>query len=152
MTPYTVRTEHSPGQPLAVIRRRVRQADLPRVVPNLCGAVWKVIRAEKISGVGRHVAVYLDDEMNIEVGVELMAPFGGHEEVVDSRTPTGTVATTTHTGPYQLLHHAHDAVQRFCAANGHNLAGPGWEIYDNWQDELNSDPAKIVTHIFYLIS
>ncbi|MDZ4780805.1 MAG: GyrI-like domain-containing protein [Planctomycetia bacterium] len=110
-----------------------------------------VLRSQQIPGAGRHVAVYLDDQINLEVGVELDAPIAGLGEVVGSATPSGLVATTTHFGPYGLLHAAHEAIRRYCAQHGHTLAGPSWEIYGHWKDEWNSDPSKICTEIYYLL-
>jgi effector-binding domain-containing protein len=114
--------------------------------------VWGVVRAQQVPGAGRHVAVYLDCQINLEVGVELEAPFAGYGEVVGSAIPTGPVVTTTHYGPYGLLHEAHAAIHRWCENNGHVLAGPSWEIYGHWIDEWNSDPSKIVTDVFYLLA
>lgn len=148
---YDVRLEQVSSRPLAVVRRRARQAELSKVVPDACGIVWKVIRAQQVPGAGRHVAVYFDDQINLEVGVELDAPFAGFGEVVGSETPSGLVATTTHYGPYGLMHAAHEAILRWCADNGHTLAGPSWEIYGHWKDEWNSDPSKISTDIYYLL-
>ena len=111
-----------------------------------------VIRSQQIPGAGRHVAVYLDSQINLEVGVELDAPFSGSGEVVSSGIPAGLVATTTHYGPYGLLNKAHEAILRWCGDNGQTLAGPNWEIYGHWQDEWNSDPTKICTEVFYLIT
>ena len=114
--------------------------------------MWNVVRSQQIPGAGRHVAVYLDCEMNLEVGVELDAPFAGHSEVVPSATPAGPVATTTHFGPYHLLHGAHDAIHQWCKANGRTPAGPSWEVYGHWTDECNRDPLKIRTDVFYLLA
>src|SRR5437763_5879506 len=94
-----------------------------------------VCSSDLIAGAGRHVAVYLDEQINLEVGVELAAPFGGHGEVTGSVTPSGPVAATTHYGPYGLLHQAHEAIRRWCRSHGQVLAGPSWEIYGHWQDE-----------------
>jgi len=85
------------------------------------------------------------------VGVELDTPFAGLGEVVSSATPSGLVATTTHLGPYGLLHDAHRSILQWCRENGHTLAGPNWEIYGHWKHEWNSDPSKICTDIFYLL-
>jgi hypothetical protein len=148
---YTIRLEHHAGIPLAVVRRRARPQELAKVVQEACGLVWNVMRSQKVAGAGRHVAVYLDGQINLEVGVELPAPFAGHGEVVASTTPAGTVATTTHRGPYQLLGQAHEAIRRWCASNGYSPAGPNWEIYGHWQDEWNSDPSNIITDVFYLL-
>jgi hypothetical protein len=148
---YDVRLEQVSSRPLAVVRRRTRQAELSKVVPDACGIVWKVIRVQQVPGAGRHVAVYLDGQINLEVGVELEAPFAGFGEVVGSETPSGLVARTTHYGPYGLMHGAHEAILRWCGENGHTLAGPSWEIYGHWKDEWNSDPSKITTDIYYLL-
>src|SRR5689334_21291280 len=142
---YAVRLEQLASRPLAVVRRRASVQELARVVPDACGTVWGVVRAQKIAGAGRHVALYWDDVINLEVGVELEEPFAGHGEVVGSATPAGAVATAAHFGPYGRLGEAHQAIREWCATHGHALAGPSWEIYGHWVDDWNSDPAKIRT-------
>jgi len=139
-------------RPTAVVRRRVQKQELSKVIPECCGLVWNVIKSQQIKGAGRHVTLYLDDAMNVEVGVELESPIAGYGEVVGSQLPAGTLATTTHLGPYQNLGDAHRAIQEWCAANGHKLAGPSWEIYAHWVDEWNRDPSKIRTDVYYLIA
>lgn len=148
---YVVRLEHLTSRPLAVVRLRAASHELSKVVPKACGTVWNVLRSQQVSGAGRHVAVYLDCQINLEVGVEFDGPFTGHGEVVPSATPSGLVATTTHYAPYGQLGMAHEAIRRWCADNGHTLAGPNWEIYGHWKDEWNRNPAKICTDVFYLL-
>jgi hypothetical protein len=148
---YVIRREQCPGHPLAVVRRRASQQDLATVVPAACGTVWAVLRGLQVVGAGRHVALYLDCQINLEVGVEVAEPFAGHGEVVGSSTPSGLVATTTHYGPYRQLHEAHEAIRRWCASQGHALAGPSWEVYGHWTDECDRDPSKIRTDVFYLL-
>src|SRR4029077_1457682 len=123
---YEVRLEQLSSRPLAVVRRRASLQELAKVVPDACGLVWGVVRAQKIAGAGRHVAVYWDDVINLEVGVELDAPFTGYGEVVGSATPAGTVATTVHFGPYNRLPEAHQAIRQWCANHGYTMAGPNW--------------------------
>ena len=149
---YDVQVEEiTDAQPLAVVRRQAKAHELSRVVPAACGEVWNVIRAQQVKGAGRHVAIYLDGVINLEVGVELEAPFAGHGEVVGSSLPTGLVAHTTHMGPYQKLGDAHRAIVDSCAARHYELAGPNWEIYGHWRDEWNHNPALIQTDVFYLL-
>ena len=136
--------------PLAVIQRQVSRAELSRVVPECCGLVWNVVRAQKTQA-GRHVAIYWDGSIRLEVGVELNGSFIEHGGVVRSATPAGAVASTTHFGPYGNLGAAHDAVRRWCEANNHRLAGPNWEIYGHWQQEWNDDPSQIRTDVYYLL-
>lgn len=138
-------------RPLAVVRRRATCKQLPQVVPAACGLVWGIIRARQVKGAGRHVAVYLDDRINLEVGVELETPFAGDGEVVGSALPAGTVATTVHFGPYQRLHAAHQAIRDWCASHGHTPAGPNWEVYGHWVEAWNTNPDAIRTDVYYLL-
>ncbi|MEP6918801.1 MAG: GyrI-like domain-containing protein [Acidobacteriota bacterium] len=137
--------------PLAVIRRQARAQELSRVVPECCGLVWTAVRAQQASA-GRHVAVYWDRSIRLEVGVELHGPFVEHGDVVRSATPAGAVASATHFGPYGGLGAAHDAIRQWCSANHQRLAGPNWEIYGHWESEWNADPSQIRTDVFYLLS
>lgn len=152
MKTFDIRFEQLKTHPLAVVRRRAGSGQLSRVVQEACGTVWSTLRAQKITGAGRHVAVYLDGQINLEVGVELDGPFAGCGEVIPSGTPPGRVATTTHYGPYGQLNEAHEAIRLWCAENGHRPAGPTWEVYGHWIDEWNRDPAKVTTDVYYLLN
>ena len=54
---------------------------------------------------------------------------------------------TVHRGGYDRLRDAHDAINAWCAANGHELAGPRWEIYGDWHE----DPAQLETEVYWLL-
>jgi effector-binding domain-containing protein len=146
---YDIRLEQFTSRPLAVVRRRAALKELGKVIPEACGSVWNVVRSQNIKGAGRHVAVYLDNVFNLEIGVELEAPFAGHGEVVGSALPGGAVATTVHLGPYQQLSQAHEAIHQWCKQHGHTPVRPCWEIYGHWLDEWNHDPSKIRTDVYY---
>src|ERR1041384_7173713 len=147
---YTIRVEQFPGRPLAIVKRRAAKQQLGPVIQEACGTVWNAIRSQHIKG-GRHVAVYLDSAFNLEVGVELDAPFAGAGEVLPSSLPAGPVATTTHLGPYQRLGEAHEAIQQWCKSNSREPIRPCWEIYGHWQNEWNNDPSQIRTDVYYLL-
>jgi effector-binding domain-containing protein len=151
MSTHPVQLQRLESAPVAVIRRQARQADLPRLVPELCGTVWNALKAQQAKG-GRHVAIYWDASMRIEVGAELLGDFTESAEVVRSATPAGLVASTTHFGPYGGLMTANAAIKEFCRANNHRLAGPSWEIYGHWLPEWNANPALIRTDVFWLVS
>jgi effector-binding domain-containing protein len=146
-----VRFEQLDSIPVAVIRRQARMSELSRVVPECCGLVWNAVRAQQARA-GRHVAIYWDGSIRLEVGVELLGPFAETPEVVLSATPAGPVAWATHLGPYGGLGAAHEAVRQWCRANDRQPAGPNWEIYGHWQNEWNTDPSQIRTDVFYLLT
>jgi effector-binding domain-containing protein len=149
---YNVRLETIvASQPTAVVRRTASVWELPKVVPDGCGVAWNAVRAQQIKGAGRNVALYLDDQINLEVGVELSAPVAAHDPLIVSSIPSGTVATAIHLGPYNQLPQAHRAIRDWCAKRGHALAGPNWEIYGHWEDGWKNNPSLIRTDVFYLL-
>ena len=145
---------HVASIPVAVVRRRASAARLSTLVPECCGVVWRAVQAQKETGAqgGRHVAIYWDGDIRLEVGVELQGPFAETGEVVRSATPAGPAAFVTHVGPYHTLAAAHDAVRQWCEANGYRLAGPSWEIYGHWQPEWDANPRLIRTDVFYQVA
>jgi effector-binding domain-containing protein len=152
LMPYEIRIEQFPGKPLAVVRRQASMQQLGPVIQQACGLVWNTLRSQNVKGAGRHVSVYLDSVFNLEVGVELEAPFTGAGEVIGSSLPAGPVATITHFGPYQRLSDAHEAIHQWCKANGREPIRPCWEIYGHWLNEWNADPGKIRTDVYYLLT
>jgi effector-binding domain-containing protein len=144
---YDVEVKRVEPQTVAVVRRRASQGQLAQVVPQACGEVWQFIRSAGIPNPGCHVAIYLDCEINLEVGAIVPGPFEPGATVVCSSTPSGLVATAAHFGPYDRLGEANEAIARFCDARGYRRAGPSWEVYGHWDD----DPAKLRTDVYYLL-
>ena len=149
--PQPITLTHVDAIPLAVVRLRARPSELGTVVPEKCGLVWSVVRARSVKA-GRHVAVYLNARIDLEVGVEVIGTFDEEGAVVHSSTPAGLVASTIHFGPYQRLGTTHEAIRKWCAAHGHRLTGPNWEIYGHWQPEWNADSSRIRTDVFYHVA
>lgn len=145
---YVVNLTSVTATSLLVVRRRSKLTELSKVVPDACGAVWDFIRRSQIASHGRNVAVYLNDRIDMEVGVEVDGNAAAGGEVILSATPAGTVATTTHLGLYTRLPEAHQAIRQWCSANHHRLAGQNWEVYGHWID----DPEKLRTDVFYLLT
>lgn len=151
MTIGAVRFEQVDSIPLAVMRGQATVAELSRVVPRWCGLVWNALKAQRAKG-GRHVAIYWDSAIRLEVGVEMLGTFEDAGDFVRSATPAGLVAWVTHHGPYNGLGAAHEAIRQWCNENGHRLAGPNWEIYGHWEETWNANPNQIRTDVFYLVS
>ncbi len=151
MVSSQVHVRYVDSVPLAVVHRLARHEDLRRVVPECCGLVWSALRTLGVTG-GRHVAVYRDSAIHLEVGVELLEPFMEEGDVVRSATPAGTVATLAHYGPYRGLAEAHEAIRDWCRTTNVSLAGPNWEVYGHWQPEWERAPGLIRTDVFYLLA
>lgn len=76
---YTVQLEQFEPLFTGVIRCRAALAELSRVIPHGCGEVWKFMRNANLPRPGRHLAFYLDDDINLEVGVEVPEAFAGDQ-------------------------------------------------------------------------
>jgi effector-binding domain-containing protein len=135
------------SQTTAVVRRRARGSELATVVPQACGEVWQFVRSAQVPHPGRHLALYLGCDGDIEVGVEVAGPFEGDGQVFRSCTPAGRVATAAHLGPYSRLGETHAAIQKWCADHGHRLTGISWELYGHWTDDVT----QLRTDVFYLL-
>jgi len=151
MSGYAVQLQQRDSIPVAVVRRQARADELSRLVPQCCGLVWNALKAQQLRG-GRHVAIYWDGTIRVEVGVEMSSPFAEQGDLVRSATPAGTIASVTHLGPYGGLGAAHRAIHDWCKARNHRLAGPNWEIYGHWKSEWDTDPSQIRTDVFYLVA
>ncbi len=144
---YEVKVAQVQSQPTAVVRRQARSDELASVVPQLCGEVWQFVREVGSLRPGRNLALYLDGAITLECGVEVAGSFAGNGRVIPSRTPAGTVATTRHLGPYDRLGEAHAAILAACKERGLALAGPNWEVYGHWTDDV----AQLRTDVYYLL-
>jgi effector-binding domain-containing protein len=136
--------------PLATIHRRAGPADLPRLVPELCGRVWSALQRQGV-GSGRHLAVYWDDAGRVFVSAKVFGSFREDDELVATTTPPGEVASTVHFGPYAGLGAAHAAIRSWCEMNGRRIAGPRWELCGHWVASWNAHPERIRTDVCYLL-
>jgi effector-binding domain-containing protein len=151
MTLSAVTLVAPPPIPVAVVRRQAKAAELARVVPECCGLAWKAVRDQNAKA-GRNVAIYWDERIRVEAGVELAGPFTEQGEVVRSFTPSGPAVSVTHYGPYGGLGAAHAAIRGWCQSHGYRPTGPQWEIYGHWEAAWNADPSKVRTDIFYQVA
>jgi effector-binding domain-containing protein len=88
-------------------------------------------------------------EFEVEAGFPVSAPAAGGAHVEASVLPGGRAAATWHTGPYESLACAHEALERWMTDNGASTDGPCWEVY--YSDPMSEpDPARWRTEIVKL--
>lgn len=146
-----MQVEQRSARPTAVVRRRTTWERFPAEWGSMLDEVYSLVRAGSVEQAGHNVMVYRDLEdgnVDVEVGVEAAVPFEPSDGVVPSELPGGTVAVAVHRGAYGSLGATHDAIHRWCAAQGLALAGPRWEIYGDWQE----DESLLETEIVYLLA
>jgi effector-binding domain-containing protein len=145
---YPIETPCLEPQPIAVVRRQATLDQLKTVVPDACGVSWNLVKKLGLKG-GRNIAVYLDcniqGQINMEVGQEVDVSFASMGELFCSATPAGEVVTTAHWGAYSQLPDAHRALRQWVASHQRSLAGPNWELYGHWTDDVT----QLRTDVFY---
>lgn len=142
---------------LAAISDNATSSNLREKIVPLFDQVYAFLRRSDVEQTGHNVVLYWDEEdkqllfteggLRIEAGVQISERFEGDGTVSCGATPAGTVATTSHMGPYDALPDAHAAVRQWCKDNGRQMAGPNWEVYGDWSD----DPRQLRTDVYYLL-
>jgi effector-binding domain-containing protein len=145
---YEVEVVTQARQSTAAVPATTTWREFPGQWRGMLDEVYACLRQAGASS-GANVMLYRDspgdDQVEVEVGVEINAPFPASGRVIMSALPAGLAAKTTHRGPYSGLGAGHQAVLRWCARQGRELTGQRWEIYGDWND----DPAQLETVIFY---
>ena len=131
---YKITVEEAPPRQLAVARGGASRAELGRTIIKLLDTVWPVLRSQHAK-TGHNVVVYFGGLEHIEAGVEVFGDFVDTGNVRHSQTPAGPAVTTAHWGEYSEIAGAYAAVASWCAANGRQPTGIGWEVYGDWADD-----------------
>lgn len=154
MTNSTVTLVTADPRPTVVVAQTTTWAEFRTLWPQLLDEVYALVRSNDASAAKGHgtekwknVMLYKDDRPAVEVGVLAPRPFQAEGRVIASQLPGGRTAMAIHRGDYAQLGRTHDAVHRFVAAQGLELAGPRWEIYGHWR----ADPNELETEIHYLL-
>jgi effector-binding domain-containing protein len=145
---YFVELREAEPQQLGVVRDRANRATLSGKITG--SPVWSLIRGRGLANGGHNVVVYHclpADEFDIEVGVDVFAPFESDERLISTTTPGGLVVTTRHVGPYDRMSGAHAAIWARISRDRLTFSGVSWEWYGHWSD----DPSALRTDIFYLV-
>jgi effector-binding domain-containing protein len=135
-------------QAIAVIRDRIPIAEIGLRIRPIYDRLYA--KVSELPPTLHNVIVYRGGEhqvFDVEVGVQVSAPFADFGEVICSRTPAGTVATSIHLGRYASLPATHEAIGAWCERNGRIPAGVNWEVYGDWTE----DEAKLRTDVFWLL-
>ena len=129
---------------LAAVRARASAHDLAKVIVESLDMVYAHLRTVPVRRRGRNVVMYLNDALDVEIGVEVSTEFLPAGRILRTATPGGLAASTIHYGPYSTLFEAHTAVRRWCADRRRDI-GIAWEVYGDWSD----DPSRLCTDVFY---
>jgi len=138
---------------LAAVRREVAPGSVGSVWGPALGKVWEFVRSQPgLRTDGHNIFLYHQPKQPgapilCEFGVEVTRTFEAAGEVYATETPGGEAAVAVHRGPYNRMNEAHNAIEKWMAANRRESAGYWWEIYG----DPTPDPADTETTVVYLL-
>jgi AraC family transcriptional regulator len=137
---YTIARRELAAQPVLVVRRRVRRADIAATIGTALPKVFIHAQQHGLAIAGYPITRYLESSVGLvtfETGMRVTPQNGNwtaadpQGEVLAETLPGGPAAVTIHSGPYDQLQNAYAAVEEWIAANGLHPNGAPWEAYLN---------------------
>lgn len=148
---YTIKTTKLKPRAVVAIRVAVPPARITDAFGEVLPEVLAHVERAGARPDGPPFARYFDyseDEADFEAGYPVAKPVAGEGRVAAGELPGGRAAVTTHSGPYEGLTQAHDAVGEWVLAHGHDQAGPVWEVYELGPGD-EPDPARWRTRVVW---
>lgn len=138
--------------------RRVEPAAVAEVLADVLPAVFGYAIESGSAPAGHPFVRHVGRSpafITIEAGVPLVAtPEAAPPEdsgILVGELPGGTVAATTHKGPYEGLGEAYEALDRWVTESDYESAGHPWELYVTDPGEV-PDPADWLTDVFWPVT
>jgi AraC-like DNA-binding protein/effector-binding domain-containing protein len=137
---YTIARQELAAQPVLVVRRRVRRAEISATIGAVLPQVFLHAQQRGLAIAGYPITRYLETSVGLvtfETGMRVTTQSGdwsaadGQGEVLAKTLPSGPAAVTIHSGLYDQLPNAYAAVEEWIAANGLRPNGAPWEAYLN---------------------
>ena len=149
MSDYAIEKTTVEPQPVLSQRFAVAPDQLGSKLAEVLPAVFGYAASGAATIAGQPFARYhgMGPTFDIEAGLPVATAAEGKGDIVASELPGGSAATTVHTGPYERLNEAHEALQAWATANGLEPSGAPWEVYIT-DPGAEPDPNKWETRVY----
>ncbi len=148
---YAVTKKELAPQPVLVVRRRVKRAEIALALAQQLGRIFQFAQRSGAALAGQPFTRYVDwgpGVVTLEMGLPIAKAVAGEGDILADTLPGGPAAVTTHTGPYDRLNDAHAAVQIWIEEMGFRAAGAPWETYVSDPADV-PDPQNWKTDLFW---
>jgi DNA-binding transcriptional MerR regulator len=151
---YDVQVTDKPARPALVLRFRSSQDRLGQDIGVAMRTLADAARQARAHGAGPPVIIWSHQHNGSEIAYEglacqpvreLMEPSG---DAVLGEVPGGRFASAVHTGPFEELGAAYEAVAAWIEEHRHHIAGPPQQTYLTAHE---TDPARYRTEIAFPI-
>ncbi len=139
------------AQPILGVRVTAKMSELGQIMGPLFGEVMTHMQRNGQHPAGLPFAIYhgMDGgEVDVECGIPVVSSVPGEGRVQAGELPAGTVATVTHTGPYEGLRETWAALTGWMSSQGLVPASAPWEVYVT-DPGMEPDSSKWRTEIFF---
>lgn len=155
---YTITKRSLEPQHALVISKRVKQSEIAQAIGEVLPRVFMYAQAAGVAFSGPPITRYIQTGpglMTIEPGMPVASlPASADPDAAEIMPITlagGSVAMTTHVGPYDRLPDAYAAMEQWIEAEGLKIAGPPWESYITDPAHV-PDPKDWKTEVFWPVS
>jgi len=130
------------------VRTRTPVSQLPQVLGQAYGEIAAYLGSLGEQPAGPPFVAYHNMDMqdlDIEIGFPTRKPLPVRGKMQPGALPKGKIATCLHTGPYQDIPAAYDALSRWIDENGYTATGLAIEFYLN--DPQTTPPDQLQTQV-----
>lgn len=151
--PYPCAIETQPAQSVLYLRTRGPVQNLPQMMGEAFGALWAYAGQVHAAVVGGPYTLYHNMDMqdlDVEMGFPVAGPVPSKEAIQHRVLPATQVATCLYTGPYDGIHAAYEALQKWMAEQGAQPGATMFEWYLN--DPTQVKPEQLLTRIAWVLA
>jgi effector-binding domain-containing protein len=138
------------AQPTLAIRTRTAVQNLPQVLGQAYGAIIQYAGQLGVQPSGAPFVAYYNMDMqdlDIEIGFPFAQALTGRGNIRAGEIPGGRAATCVHTGPYDQVRGAYEALQKWFGASSYIPTGVAYEFYLN--DPQTTPPPELQTQVVF---
>jgi DNA-binding transcriptional MerR regulator len=151
--PQEILLKEVPPQWVASVRETIANyRSVGALYPRVAAALGPGMAESIVSFASWHDREYREKDVDAEAGFFLHKPVQVADGARVHELPPVNAASIIHSGSYQRLPEAYDALLRWVASNGYDVAGPIRELYLHVSMPVRQDDDSYVTEIQVPIS
>ena len=150
---YEIKILDLPQQPTLTVRTISSVEKLPDFFGKAYGSIMAYLQEIKEAPSGMPFATYYNLDMSaleIEAGFPVAKSLPAKGEIISTFIPPGKYISTVHTGSYDSVEPAYDALTQWAKSNGYTPSGVAYEYYLN--DPTENPDIEPLTEIRFPIS